>query len=79
MDSTPSPTAQLDGIDPQLLRITHMEVYGMCCHSEVALVHKKLGVLPGVSHVRVNTVLRQVPVTARLRLARPVGHFSRLS
>ena len=45
-------------IETGSLQITHMEVYGMCCHSEVALVHKKLGVLPGVLHVRVNTGAR---------------------
>ncbi|EOD33327.1 hypothetical protein EMIHUDRAFT_111900 [Emiliania huxleyi CCMP1516] len=45
------------------LKVTVLEVYGMCCQSEVSLVQKKLGILPGVQSVRVNLMLRQVAVT----------------
>jgi len=50
------------GAEPTL-KVTQLEVYGMCCQSEVSLVNKKLGVLPGVQGIRVNLMLRQVSVT----------------
>ena len=46
-----------------VLVVTVLEVFGMCCQSEVSLVNKKLGVLPGVVNIRVNLMLRQVCVT----------------
>ena len=42
--------------------ITQLEVAGMCCQSEVKLIHKKLGIMPGVSTITVNLMLRQVKV-----------------
>jgi copper chaperone CopZ len=53
------------------LKVTQLEVYGMCCQSEVSLVQKKLGVLPGVQRIRVNLMLRQVSVTHDEALAPP--------
>lgn len=52
-----------------VLKVTQLEVYGMCCQSEVSLVQKKLGVLPGVQGIRVNLMLRQVSVTHDQSLA----------
>ena len=45
------------------LKVTELTVNGMCCQSEANLVHKKLGVLPGVTKIHVNMMLRQVLVT----------------
>ena len=45
------------------LAVTELTVNGMCCQSEANLVHKKLGVLPGVTNIRINMLLRQVLVT----------------
>ena len=45
------------------LTLTQLEVAGMCCQSEVALVHKKLGTMEGVVDVKVNLMLRRVAVT----------------
>ena len=45
------------------LTVTELSVNGMCCQSEANLVHKKLGVLPGVTNIRINMLLRQVLVT----------------
>ena len=43
--------------------VTEIEVAGMCCQSEVDLIHRKLGVLSGVHDVKVNLVLRRVAIT----------------
>ena len=49
--------------------VTHLEVYGMCCQSEVHLVNKKLSLLPGIKRITVNLMLRQVTVAHDATLA----------
>ena len=43
--------------------ITEIEVAGMCCQSEVNLIQRKIGVLDGVTDIKVNLVLRRIAVT----------------
>ena len=45
------------------MKVTQIEVAGMCCQSEVTLVHKKLGAMEGVSDINVNLMLRRIAVT----------------
>ena len=45
------------------MKVTQIEVAGMCCQSEVTLVHKKLGAMEGVSDISVNLMLRRIAVT----------------
>tara|TARA_B100000524_G_scaffold331792_1_gene218553 strand:- start:460 stop:1677 length:1218 start_codon:yes stop_codon:yes gene_type:complete len=40
--------------------VTNIDVAGMCCQSEVAIVEKKLRSLPGVSKLTVNLMLKRV-------------------
>ena len=48
------------------LVITELNVSGMCCNSEVELIHAKLGALAGVTDVRCVLMTRQVAVGIRL-------------
>ena len=43
--------------------VTEIEVAGLCCSSEVDLIERKLGAMPGVSDIKVNLMLRRVAVT----------------
>ena len=45
------------------MKVTQIEVAGMCCQSEVTLVHKKLGAMEGVFDINVNLMLRRIAVT----------------
>ena len=44
-------------------KITKIEVTGMCCQSEVALIQRKLAALPGVGNLSISLMTRQVTVT----------------
>ena len=43
--------------------VTRIEVTGMCCQSEVDLINKKIGALPGIQNIGINLMLRQIAVT----------------
>lgn len=47
---------------PQL-KVTRIEVTGMCCQSEVTLIERKLSAMPGVGNISINLMTRQVAVT----------------
>jgi copper chaperone CopZ len=48
---------------PSTLKVTELEVAGMCCQSEVTLIEKKIGTMKGVHNLKVNLLLRRVAVT----------------
>ena len=67
-DSNASNASNVDGAPASMaatphLTVTQIEVAGMCCQSEVSLVHKKLDKMAGVADVKVNLMLRRVAVT----------------
>jgi len=67
-DSNASNASNFDGAPAtaaasRRLTVTQIEVAGMCCQSEVSLVHKKLDKMAGVADVKVNLMLRRVAVT----------------
>ena len=60
------PTSDVDAPDAAaapVLRVTEIEVKGMCCQSEVALIEKKVGGMKGVTGVKVSLMLRRIAVT----------------
>jgi len=44
------------------LKVTNIEVTGMCCQSEVTLIQRKLQAMPGVASLSINLMTRQVAV-----------------
>ena len=58
--STPDEQPAAVGPNP---RVTKIEVAGMCCQSEVALIQRKLAAMPGVGNLSISLMTRQVTVT----------------
>ena len=48
---------------PAAMKVTQIEVAGMCCQSEVTLIQKKLGTMDGVTAIQINLMLRRIAVT----------------
>ena len=66
-----SADAEAPAASSPTLVITELNVSGMCCQSEVELIHAKLGALAGVADVKTNLMTRQVAVTHDAVLTEP--------
>ena len=66
-----SADAEAPAASSPTLVITEHNLSGMCCQSEVELIHAKLGALAGVADVKTNLMTRQVAVTHDAVLTEP--------